>query len=749
MKCFAKYYTPLLAVLTTLTMAPQTFAQGSGPNALEEIVVTAQRREQSLQDVAISVSAVSGDLLTLRNENEVVELTKLFPNLGFNDSSSDSGRTISIRGVGRLTNNSGLEQSVGTVVDGVAQGVVASSLLDLSDLARVELLRGPQGMLFGKNASAGVLNITTNNPTSEFEGNIGLSYADENEIKINGVVSGPIAGEKVLGRIAAYSSQRDTFIENIYPGGEDHHDRDQWGVRAKIQFLPTDNLDILLSYNHVKSDNVCCTSPIAGMTPGWQARFPNTPIGSDVDKIQDNQESYNKTDFKQFAAEINYHLGDYTLTSVTSYGETDTSSEYVTFGYPISLVPNNESIFEIDQFTQEVRLTLPAGENIEYVAGLYFYKLEQDFSSLTVIDLQAAGFVPFPFFSSATSEGSFESQSYAPFGQLTYKISDDFRLSFGGRYDVYEVDVDMFIGARPGTLPSAGVGARVADVKDENFSWRVIGEYNPADDILLFASVSEGYKGPGVNTDTSGLGRDPILEPEIPTSVELGIKSEWLDNRLRVNATLFYSEFEDFQAEVLDSTTIPPGFVLTNAGDLETQGAEIEVVAQITPQFLLSGFIAYNDATFSDYPGAACYDGQTEADGCVTDAFRNRSQDLTGKKLRQAPEWSYAIGMEYHSSLGNLPFDGFVRGDYYWRDEAQGMVVNDPGTVIDSYGIADLTFGIQDEAGRYSVQLFVKNVFDKYYEVQVQRAVVFGYERVHNIAYTYTRRVGISVRLNF
>lgn len=246
---------------------------------LEEVIVTAQKREQSLQDVAVSVAVISGEELARRNKTQIAELTKLVPGFTFGSGTSDAGRNIFVRGIGTQSFSRAVEQSVGTIVDNVVSASLAGSLLDFSDVARIELLRGPQGMLYGKNASAGLLSITTNNPTPEFGAGFGSRYGSENLLTLNGYVSGPIIEDKLLGRIAGFSNTRDEILENKYPGGDDMNDRDDSGYRAKLRWLATDELDVLVTYSHNERDQTCCIGPLRDVTPGSVADLEGGPAG--------------------------------------------------------------------------------------------------------------------------------------------------------------------------------------------------------------------------------------------------------------------------------------------------------------------------------------------------------------------------------------------------------------------------------------------------------------------------------------
>lgn len=721
-------------------------ASGAAAQVLEEVVVTAQKREQSMQDVPISVSAVSGAELAARNINEVADLARVVPGFSFGENTSDAGKTILIRGVGTQTFSRGVEQSVGTVVDGVVSSAAAASLLDMSDVARVEVLRGPQGMLFGKNASAGLLNITTNAPENTFGAGLGLSFAEENEQKLNGYVTGPVVGDAVLGRLSFYSNKRDPMLENDLPGGPDYNDRDEWGARGKLRFDMTDNLDLQLGWNHAERDHRCCTSANFSVVEGSLADQLEVPSGPENDHILENDDATGSTELDVYSAEFNYSVGDYTLTSISAYTQTDIASNVRRDGTPRTALPINAGDSSVDQFTQELRLTSPAGETLEYVAGLYYYHREQERYFERIIDLYGIGAVPAPGLvqTSLINDFDLENESIAAFGQMTWHVDDALRLSLGARYNHEEVEMAQLIGALPGYIPEAPLGEVVAEDTDDALSWRIIGEYDVATDAMVYASIARGYKSPGANTLPSGASSaEPIVAPEIPTNYEIGLKSEWWERRLRLNGAVFYTTFEDFQTSVSNGQ-VPPTFFLDNAGELETRGVELEILAQVTGQLTLSGGLAYTDSTFTDYTGAACYPGQTEVQGCI-----DGSQDLGGARMPNSPEKSLTVAGRYDIPMGSLPFDGFVKASWYWQDEVQYDVRNGPTTIGDAYGVADLAFGLEARDGRYAVQVFAKNLFDEFFVTRLADGSELTGGNGHFLDYTYTRRVGIAAQVNF
>lgn len=715
---------------------------------LEEVLVTAQKRSESLQDVAISVAVLSGEELAALNKTQISELSRLVPSLTYATGTSDAAQSIVVRGVGTQTFSRSVDQSVGTVIDGVSAGSIFGSLLDFTDVERIEVLRGPQGMLFGKNASAGLLNITTRSPTREFTAGLGASYSDDDSIQLNGYLSGPVLQDRLLGRLAMYSNTRDGILKNDYPGGKDFNDRDEWGARAKLQWLVSEKMDAQLSYVHARRDHNCCIGPLRNVTAGSVADREGGPRGSNAENVLDNDRSPGDTELDSWALHLNYSRGDHTFTSITAYTEEDVFSAARGDLYTRTALPRNDGWENYEQFTQELRVTSPADATLSYVAGLYYFDKEIDRQFVRLIDLYGIDATPVPDSGaiSVLNDPHTTNKSFAVFGQLTWNITEHSRLSVGARYNDDELTIDQTVSSLPGTIPEAPAGTINDKTDNREVSWRVIGERDISDDAMLYASIARGYKGPGSNSLPSGpsSGDDVFVDPEIPTNYELGIKSEWLDNRLRINAAVYYTEFQDFQASAQVPNAFPPLFFLANAGELETQGVEIEINAQALENLQLQASIAYTDATFSDWKDAPCYANQSAADGCINDM-----QDLSGADMPDSPDWAINLGAIYYIPMPSRGFDGFVRGSYFWQDDVQFDTTNNPLHLGDSRGTLDVYTGIASGDGRYTVQFFVQNLFDQFYIVSLSGQQEVGIEAGHGLPYDYTRRYGMSLQLNF
>jgi len=715
---------------------------------LEEVLVTAQKREESLQDVPISVAVVSGKELARLNKTQISELTKLVPGFTFGQATSDAGRNIFVRGVGTQSYSRSVEQSVGTVVDNAVAASLAGSLLDFSDVARIELLRGPQGMLFGKNASAGLLSITTNNPTPEFSAGFGVRYGSVDLLNLNGYVSGPIVEDTLLGRIAAFSNTQGKALPNYYPGADDMNDRDDSGVRAKLRWLASDDFDAMLTYNHLERDQTCCIGPQRDVIPGSVAQVNGGGAGKGVTWIYDNDKSTGKTDADIFILDLNYNFSGYLFTSISTYSDENVFGAARGDTYGLTPLPLNDSNGDYKQFTQELRVTSPADRTLSYVAGLYYYDWDLDRTFTRIIDLYGAGYAPAPDSGaiSVTNDHTNTSTSLAAFGQLTWHLTDATRLLAGVRYNDDQIGIDQTVDYLPGTLPEATPGAIKAKTDNTGTSWRIIAERDIAAEAMVYASIARGYKGPGSNSLPSGptSGESVFVDPEIPTNYEIGIKSQWWDNRVRFNGAVYYTEFKDFQASAQVPNAFPPQFFLVNAGELETEGAEIELTAQALDNLVVHTAIAYTDAIFSKWRDAPCYSLQTEAEGCV-----DGEQDLSGADMPNSPDWSYTVIADYYIPLPGQPFTAFISGSYFWSDDIMYDTTNNPILEGDSYGQLDLAIGLVDKQSRYTLQFFAQNVFDNFHVNDLSGQSSVGILSGQGLPYDYKPRYGVSLTMDF
>jgi iron complex outermembrane receptor protein len=734
-----------------LTLALSVHAAEEGASrddaTLAEVVVTAQKRQELLQDVPASILVTSGEELIDKNVEGLDELYKLVP--GFGTANYQNNYTISIRGIGTSSFSHAVQPSVGTVVDGVPIGRSGVSVFNFNDVERIEVLRGPQSTLFGMNSSGGVLNVVTQQPTQEMEGKVRIRYGTYNSIQLDTTVSGPLVADRLAGRLSYYSSKRDGFVHNLETGKKENDD-DQQGFLGKLAFTPRDSTHILLSADWVDRRYNCClpTSLVANSDPisqqylGAISRPGNNKVyGTDRQNFTDR--------IKGVGLQWEEQLGEFLLTSITGYREWELSNHATgnQLPDPYGIVQLVDYALQQNQWSQELRLTSPLGGRIDYVLGAFFFK--QRVQSQSDLRLDLSSVVNFPFRVQIYSYDTTDNLNYALFGDANLHLSDTFTVFGGVRRTEDEIDMEIvglprLPGYNPGGTPP---GVIADDISAGAWSWRIGSRWTPNENHSLYATISRGYKGPAFNTNSAGPFSQRV-DGEVSTNYELGWKSSALGNRLRANLALFWTDFKDFQADGIqdpDGNGPQPGqFILLNAGKLESKGVELEVEALPVRNLTLGLRAAYIDATYGEFLNAPCYGGQTVATGCT-----NSRQDLSGGKLPNTPELSGNLSAAYEFDMGSQ-VQGFMRADYTWRDEVYWDPLNNPQSVEGAYGLVGASLGVKSSNDRYRVSIYGENLTDKVHgPLTYNGTAVRGPLISQTLGWDYSRLYGISFEYNF
>ena len=761
----------LLAGVATMALgSTAVVAQESAPDpeqqtASVDIIVTAQRRTERLIDVPLSVAVTTGEELERLNLNSAADLQFTTPGLSLGDSNTPRGAGFRVRGVGTTVFADGIEQSVGTVVDGVPMARAGQGLSDLADLERIEVLRGPQGLLFGRNASAGLINIITRRPTRDLSIIANASYASDDEIRLGASIAGPLADDSLRARLTGYLNRRDGTIRNITTG-KLYNDRNEYGLRGQLLFEPSNTIEVVLRGDWSKRDNdaniwsvrqfatratdprpsVALLSSITGpITSGPRAREVNNG-GIIVNEV----ESYGGS------AEINMQLGEYTITSLSAYREWSQADNNDADLSPLNVLDRNFGGNDVEQKSQELRLTSPSGNTVEFVAGLFYFDTSNrgNFSQVgrfsiglaralpTNLTLAPGLVLPAGQLFGRDVNTDIDVTDYAAFGQATLNLTDALSFTAGGRVTNTKVSLDY---ARTGTPGSNAfnfvLGAAFAPLafkaktEDTNFSWRLGAKYDLSEDANIYASVARGYKGPGFNnlldivvpTGTTPQAFTKV-EPEIPTAFEIGFKGALLDRTLTVSFAAFLSDFKDFQAQIVE---FQPGssigsFAIRNAGKLRTKGFEIELNATPTDGLTFGVGLAYTDAKFKNFAGASCprLGALVTVVGApcgprVVGSANSTSFDAAGLRAPNSPEWTGNVEGRYEFGLTSVnDLRAFVQGNYYLRsDTVFGLYPRNirNQTEQDGYGILNASLGVIGSDGKYTLSVFARNLFDTNY----------------------------------
>ncbi|KGB54484.1 TonB-dependent receptor [Sphingopyxis sp. LC81] len=677
------------------------------------IVVTANKREERLQDVPISVSVVTGDQLGRQNVNDLVDLARTTPSL----NNTGVQGAISIRGVGGLSFTRSSEGSVGVVVDGVALASTSNYPPMLFDVARVEVLEGPQGTLFGRNSSAGLLNMVTVKPDpTKTELILHSDIATRDAYTARGVVNLPIAANAALRVSGAFSQQAD-IQKNLFKG--DMHRQRTYGGRARLWWEPIADLAFNLTADYTNYDK-------RGGTP-WTvyASTPGSPLSQrlaacGVTVEQENQQgcidgiNVNWTETYGLSGQIDATIGDHTLTSITAYRSQLGRTLPQDVDSTQALRFNQEVANNTHNISQELRLTSPAGGFVEYVAGAYFFDSKFHGHVQNLGPLLADLGVPFPL--GGRVEPGVKITSLAVFGQATINATDALRFVLGARYGSENVLATSRASLTPGAVAPLGPLIQFrGQAKDNYFSYRLGVQYDLTDDVMAYATYTRGYKGPSVNDGASGPNIDPIVRPEIPKSGEVGVKADLFGGRATASLAGFYTKITDFQAQFFDPTAAV--FVYGNAPSLTTKGATLTLFGRPMQGLSLNAGLSYTDARYGDGYVVTCAQGQTLAQGCepifVNGVQTGTGDDAGGNRLAGSPKWKATVSGEYEAAISSNA-EVFVQADMVYTSKINFQASYSPLATNAAAAIFGGRLGVRFDDDRFGVSLFARNLFDVY-----------------------------------
>ncbi len=722
-----------LGLSTVYSAVAQDNGSSDGVRTIEEVTVTAQRVEQDLQDVPVSVTAVSGSELAERNINELTQLTLAAPTLQVGQDN-----TFAIRGIGSQIFTQTTDPSVALSLDGVNLGRNGLANVLLTDIASVEVLNGPQGLLFGKNASAGLINMTTTRPDlDEASGSIGLEYLvrdttpqDATGRVLRAVFNTPVGNNSAF-RISASHSDQDAVIQQLFQSSARKElDQERWGIKAK--FLHENGpLSVYLiadinesagtggrysrTYRTVDpNSNLVATFQADGIVPG-----PENLINSfDGDHWHDEETG-------GVQATMAYELDSgVVIENLAAWRYFDLDQDLANDFHSDPGILSNVNKNSYTQFSNELRFLFPGNDSYSGQAGLFYYTSTNDI--VDNIDIQtgpppfvAVGF-PFcvgavaqpgpppacnvsnDFFLGGDSDTEFVNDSYAAFGQFDFFLSDRFTATLGARITRDKVTSDVVQGQRDYFVFLAPRATVKESISNTNFSWRIAGAYALTDDSMAYASLSSGYKGPGFNTDFLAIPEVPFaVQDEVSTTLEVGYKGTHLDGRMTFNVSAFRTEFDDYQAQSFNLEA--QGFVIQNAASVTSQGAEIALTALLSEEFTLYWDVALLDSTFDSFTEASC---APDSPCGPTDSF----WDASGEPTPLASDVTSSLQGIFETQLSN-GLEGFIQGSVYYRSE-MAFGVGSPARTLGDVTTFNLSAGIRSESG-WTASLFCKNCTDE------------------------------------
>ncbi|MDE0946058.1 MAG: TonB-dependent receptor [Sphingobium sp.] len=699
---------------------------------LDEIVVTAERRAESSQKVPLAIQSISGETLAKTGYTSVTDLQYTMPGVQYDPT---QGAAFQIRGVGSTSFDFSNAKSVSVVVDDVVMdGQRANGLTGLVDIERIDVLMGPQGTLFGKNATSGVIAVTTGKPKiGETSVRASASFGEHAERILNGTVNiplGPVAALRVSGFDQAY----DGFGRNVTLDrkvGSQH----EYGGRAKLYLEPSDGFNLMLSGDYAYHWDSSVRTPVSGQPAAVTAILNELGVFPGPKSADTADSSFGEITTEEWGTSLrmNAKLGDLDLTSISAYRVTrydNATPANLTPTDRYAYIPFNNGYLDTEKVSQEIHLASPTGGFVEWLVGGFYNDLRARQIQLQWATLGAplyANGVPRPTLIALTgaigvdaNASLFDAQNetMAAFGQVKFNVTPRLSLTLGGRYTHDNVSQSLgFVNVDP--VPVAGytpsfVGSSAAPAIDygkvsgNNFSYRIAPQFQVTDNVMLYASYSTGYKPAGIAF--VGNKYAPYRD-ETVKAWQAGIKSEWFGRRLRLNVDIFRSDFKDFQATIL--TKIPDGAgglidatVIGNAGGLRTQGVEGNVAVQPFRGLTLSGALSYTDAKFTDY-------------------VYNATTNYTGSRLTNSPEWAGTAAIDYETEFGS-GFGVRAHADYAYRSEYWTVVGQPAYSNVPAYGLVNtrLTFALPDKKVEFGV--YARNLFDTYFSTGWQNYGALG-----------------------
>jgi len=732
-------HTVRVSVMTAVSMALMSAGAaraqeaGTEPGAvMEEIVVTAQKRVESAQDVPLSVAAFSGETLEKANVTTVLDLPRLVPNMMITRAAQTANVRLTIRGIG-AAGNSAIDPSVGTFVDGIYVPRPGALFASFNDMAGVEVLRGPQGTLFGRNATVGGILFRTADPSDYFAASVEAQAGNYGKQRYTAMLNLPV-GERLAFRLSGLYDSIDGWAKNELDG-KTFGSRDTTAGRLAMKWDITDNLNwtVKVDSSKIGGDGVVEQEIDPNtLTPASRARLTlisggNPPDLTDPFDRKSNQRIVGDLDDKQWgvASTFSWDLaGDYTIRLLSGYRDWEnTQYESDTIYMPLDLVARTGG-YESTSQSQELQLLSPVdqlfGGHLDFVAGLYYF--QEDLFIGETLDLGAnfCGLLPpaqrplcnasQPKLAASDLNFNQDATNYAIYAQGNIGITDTLDFVLGGRWTKDEKDGSFVQAvANPFVIAARLRAPETTKLKldDDEFTYRVGLNWRPNDDILAFASYSTGYKSGGFNSGagSTALGQKRLFDKEDSENLEFGVKSTLADGRARLNATLFRMDLNDFQDRAFDGTS----FNVINAGTLRQQGLELDGELLAADFVRLFGALGYLDSEFTKYPNASClpYDAQVNP-SCT--------QNLKGERASFSPEWSGSLGAQLEGDLGIGNLGYLFRTDVSYQGETgvSGITDGNPQNIQSSVTQLSARFSLLFGKDRdWSISVFGDNLTDE------------------------------------
>lgn len=726
-----------------------TAGAGQLSAGLEEVIVTARKREETLQSVPVSVSVMSSEQLQNNLASDLTKIAEMAPQMSIGQGGASTGGVITMRGVSSASVDAGIDQSVAIELDGVpvSRGwVMTAAMFDLED---IQVLQGPQALFFGKNSPAGVISIRSANPTDQFEGYLNAGYefvADEQYLE--GAVSGPLT-DTLSARLSFRGSEMDGWIDNTakpvqdfinpevtIPGRDTARapEGDNYAGRLSLQWIPTDDFEagFKLFYNERTTNGASATSEpfcINGVKQPVIAGVVELP-NADCSK---NQKKAQAAVPATYAANIPYSNGGkpfldstITLASLTLQKQFDNFSIDATTGYYNQIV---ESMYTTDWssysaiwastrddyelFTQEVRVATDFDGPLNVMVGGYYETFDRPYFNQP--DLFHTFNEAANSYTTVLTYSDSSGDYYSVFAQADWEMAPGLELSGGARWSRDEKDFSMvnkypnLPGLYPGNVPLE------SDYSDTHVSPEATISWEPIENQTLYAAYKTGYKGGGISNGflvfASATPESLAFEPEEAEGFEIGYKANFFDNQLRLDLNAYMYDYDNLQVSSYNVETIT--FTIQNAASARIEGLQGSADYLLTDNLTLHANFGWNNAEYEDFDSAPCYFGQSAQQGCDVAAG---TQDLSGERLLRAPELTYSLGADYDLHLGSWLTTLFGQASYSGSYETASDYA--PGGHQDSYWIVNAGLRTGPADGSYEIAVLGRNLTDSYYLVE-------------------------------
>lgn len=691
-------------------------------HAIEVIQVTSQKRSQSINDVPIAISAINSSDIERLGATDIRDMQFSVPNLVVSGN-VESSPSFGIRGISDRSRNPGYDNRVGVYIDGVWVGRSSAANQSALDIERVEVLRGPQGTLFGKNTVAGAINIITKSADAdELSGKIGVEFGNFNLKTYRGTLSTPIT-DTLSGRISITKSDRDGFVKNLNTLGlipdekfvDEFINKDELATRAQFYWDISDSTSASFSADYVDNKS--------NILVGEKIEDSFAPEVNEV-SIDATQTLKSKISGAGLTVEHTFE-NNFQLTSVTGlrsseWGVYDTDEDFTPFPFALTEFQIEDST----HFSQEFRLASPIYDGFDYIVGVYYLTQE------TTGDSNVSAFAPAinpaapPIYVNAARYAEVDAKSYALFFHGNYSINDQWAITGGLRYTYEEKGIDYEISDNSGLFTNF---TTTDDRSATDLSPTISLNWKPNEDMLVFARYSRGFKSGGYNADLINSPEALPFDDESVDSYEIGLKSPFLDYSLNLNVNVFISNHDNFQVQSF--VRLPTGgtaITISNAGEVESKGFEVELQWFPIDEFQLWASYGYTDATFTSYPEPA-----------------GPGTDFSGNRLADAPKFTYSVGVEYRETFNAGDF--VVQVNYFSQDEFYSNPDNAAANLNEARGESSARIGFESDSETWNVFLWAKNLADN--QSRIHNSISFlGTARAQ---YAQPRTYGVTVNYNF